>query len=172
VNKTDDERVQELMKRVEVNDAGAMTVLGSNYYHGQLGLQHDWARAMELWKQAGILGSHALGNMYHEGGNSKKEKFHYEAAAMAGHEVARLNLGAIEMKSRNSQRAVKHWTIAASTGNHTAMKNILIAYNQGHGISRHEIDLTLTAYNNACAEMRSKARDAFIRMTVDRIGGR
>jgi TPR repeat protein len=126
---------------------------------------------MELWKQAGILGSHALGNMYHEGGNSKKEKFHYEAAAMAGHEVARLNLGAIEMKSRNSQRAVKHWTIAASAGYHTAMVNLIVAFRRGH-ISRHEIDLTLTAYNNSCVEMRSEERDAFIRMTVDRIGGR
>ena len=100
MNKTDDERVQELMKRVEANDAGAMTVLGSNYYHGQLGLQHDWARAMELWKQAGILGSSKahfqLGNSYREGGDLKKAKFHYEVAAMAGHDVARHNLGFME----------------------------------------------------------------------------
>ena len=77
VNKTDEERVEELMKRVEVNDAGAMYVLGSNYYHGDLGLQQDWARAMELWKQAAELGSslahYHLGNEYLKGGDSKKK---------------------------------------------------------------------------------------------------
>jgi TPR repeat protein len=171
VNKTDDERVQELMKRVEANDAGAMTVLGSNYYHGHLGLQHDWARAMELWKQAGILGSSKahfqLGAYYHAGGDSKKEKFHYEAAAMAGHEVARYNLGTIEVQSGNVGRAVKHWTIAASAGEPHAMKNILINFKQGHGVNRDALNSTLTAYNNYCAEMRSEARDAYIHFLID-----
>ena len=41
VNKTDGEKVEEFIKRVEVNDADAMYVLGSYYYHGDLGLQQD-----------------------------------------------------------------------------------------------------------------------------------
>ena len=57
MGKTDEERVEEFIKRVEVNDAGATYVLGSNYYHGQLGLQQDWEREMELCKQAAALGS-------------------------------------------------------------------------------------------------------------------
>jgi TPR repeat protein len=173
VNKTDGERVEEFIKRVEVNDAGSMYILGNKYYLGQLGLQQDREKAMELWTRASVLGSSQahfhLGAYYGEGGDSKKSKFHYEAAAMAGHEVARCNLGTNVAQSGNAGRAVKHWTIAASTGHHYAMDALLICFKQG-SISRHEIDLTLTAYNNACVEMRSKARDAFIRMTVDSIG--
>ena len=37
IDKTDGERVDERLKRVEVNDAVAMYVLGNNYYHGNLG---------------------------------------------------------------------------------------------------------------------------------------
>ena len=48
----------------------------------------------------------------------KKAKFHYEAAAIAGHEAARYNLGYMENKSGNMERAVKHWMIAASAENY------------------------------------------------------
>ena len=52
IGKTNEERVEERMRRVEVNDAGSMYVLGNDYYHGKLGLLQDRVRAMELWKQA------------------------------------------------------------------------------------------------------------------------
>jgi len=48
----------------------------------------------------------------------KKAKFHVEAAAMAGHEAARCSLGVMEFNSGNMERAMKHWTIAASAGNY------------------------------------------------------
>ena len=35
---------------------------------------------------------------------------------MAGYQMARYNLGGMELRSRNMERAVKHWTIAASSG--------------------------------------------------------
>ena len=47
------------MKRVEANDAVAMgSMLGSYYNHGQLDLQQDLNKAIELWTWAGqqILG--------------------------------------------------------------------------------------------------------------------
>ena len=90
---------------------------------------------------------------------------------MAGHEAARYNLGCMEYKSGNMGRAVKHWTIAASAGSHHAMKNLLIAFNQGL-TSRATIDATLTAYNNSCVEMRSEARDAALRVFIASIGAR
>jgi len=37
-----------------------------------------------------------MGDYCGEGGNMKKAKFHYEAAAMAGQESAQFNLGVIE----------------------------------------------------------------------------
>jgi len=167
IDKTDEDEVEDLMKRVEVNDAGAMYVLGSNYYHGQLGLQQDRERAIELWTQAADLGSSKshfhLGNEYHEGGDSKKSNFHYEAAAMAGNEVYGFNLGCMEGRSRNIERAVKHWVIAASAGEYGAMHTLTKNFEQGW-VSRDTIDSTLTAYNSSCAEMRSEARDTVIRI--------
>jgi TPR repeat protein len=169
VDKTDEERVDELMRQVEVNDAGAIFALGNNYYHGSEGLLRDRGKAIELYAKAADLGyskAHSqLGIEYREGGDLKKAKIHGEAAAMAGHEGARCNLGCMEAQSGNMERAVKHWTIAASAGSYHSMKKLLIASN--HGLtSRESIDSTLTAYNTSCAEMISEARDAAIRMIM------
>ena len=90
----------------------------------------------------------------------KKAKFHHEAAAMAGSEGARCNLGVMEAESGNMERAVKHWLIAALAGNHNAMHKLLLCTEL---VPRDEIDSILTAYNSSCAEMRSDARDAYIR---------
>jgi hypothetical protein len=98
----------------------------------------------------------------------KKAKIHYEAAAMAGHEVARYNLGCMDFHSGNSLRGLKHWTIAASAGHHDAMHNLLDDFKQGV-VSRVAIDSTLTAYNTSCAEMRSEARDACIQIIQERV---
>jgi TPR repeat protein len=175
MGKTDEERVDELMNRVEANDAGAMTILGSHNYHGKLGLLRDQERAMELWTRAAELGSSQahfqLGTQYDAEGNSKKKKFHNEAAAMAGNESARYNLGLMEYNSGNMEQAVKHFRIAASAGCFRAMYALLIAFNQSI-VSRDEINSTLTAYNNSCAEMRSEARDAAIRVYIASIGAR
>jgi TPR repeat protein len=91
-----------------------------------------------------------------------------EAAAMDGYDVERCNLGTMEAQSGNMGRAVKHWTIAASTGNHAAMQNVKIAFNQGHGVSRDALNSTLIAYNNYCDEMRSVARDTAIREHIEK----
>ena len=99
-------------------------------------------------------------------GDLKKAKFHFEAAAMAGHENAIYNLGIIEYNSGNMERAVKHWTIAASVGEYDAMNNLRTGF-EGVFVSRESIDSSLTAYNNSCTEMRSKARDAAIRIELN-----
>ena len=174
--KTDEDRVEEMMKRVEANDAGSIYQLANDYYHGDLGLLQDRAKAVELWTQAGKLGSsqahYHLGVEYKLGGDMKKAKFHYEAAAMAGHEVARYTLGCMEYNSGgNVERAVKHWAIAASAGHYNAMDSFLVSFNQGL-TSRATMDATLTAYNNSCVEMRSEARDATIRVFIASIGAR
>ena len=74
---------------------------------------------------------------------------------MAGLVGARCNLGSTEANSGNMERAVKHWTIAASAGDYTAMQTLRTSFEKGH-VSRESIDSTLAAYNNSCAEMRSK----------------
>jgi TPR repeat protein len=154
------------MKRVEANDAASIYLLGNSYRHGSIGLQHDHAKAIELYARAAELGCskahYSLGLHYKKVGDMKKAKFHYEAAAMAGHHEARFNLGVIENESRNLKQAIKHWTIVASAGHFGAM-NALRKYFEVGAVTRESIESILTEYNNSCAEMRSEARDAYIR---------
>ena len=160
---SDHKRVEQMKKRVEANDTGTMVVLANQYLNGSLGLQQDWAKTVELLTRASELGSgrahFCLGGIYEGRGDLKKAKFHLEAAAMAGHEQARFNIGLMEYNLGSTERSLKHWTIAASAGCFRAMHNL-----KGYtGFSRDEIDPILTAYNNSCAEMRSEARDAYMR---------
>ena len=160
------------MKRVEVNDAASMFLLANYYQHGLRGVQHDHAKAMELYARAAELGCskahNRLAGIYYEAGDSKKAKFHCEASAMAGYEVSRYNLGVMEAQSGNMERALKHWTIGASAGCYDAMQHLRLYFEQRH-VSRELIDSTLEAYNNSCAKMRSEARDACIRAKLETI---
>ena len=161
--KTDEESVEEVMKRVEANDAGAIWTLAGVYYNGFNGLQQDRTKAIELYTKAAELGCskahHYLGFINRDEGDLKKAKFHWEAAAMAGCEDARCNLGNMEGNSGNIERAVKHWNIAASAGGYMAMHHLITCFKKG-AVSRESIDSTLVTYNSSCAEMRSEARDA------------
>jgi TPR repeat protein len=126
-NMDEENHVKELMKRVEANDPNLIYEL-ANHHHtkGLRGSQEDREKAKELWTQAAKLGSSTahfkLGICYSQEGDLKKAKFHFEFAAMAGHEVAREMLGLMEGISGNMERsikhcmeqAVKHLTIAAS----------------------------------------------------------
>jgi hypothetical protein len=168
-SKTDEDGAAELMKRVEVNDPGAMKMLAGCYYQGLNGFQQDHGKAIKLYTRAAELGcseAHIyLGNIYHEWGDRKKTKSHLEAGAMAGHEVARCNLGVMEYHSGNMERAVKHWTIGASAGDCQSMHNLRALFEDGV-VSRELINSTLEAYNNSCAEFRSEARDTFIHAKI------
>ena len=88
---------------------------------------------------------------------------------MAGIEAARFNLGSLEYNYGNMVRAVKHWTIAASAGDFGAMHQLRAIFEAG-ALSRDEIDSSLTAYNDCCVEMRSEARDAYLRECINDIG--
>ncbi len=82
---------------------------------------------------------------------------------MAGHEVARFNLGHMEGENRNVDQVVKHWTIAASGGEEISMLMLITLFKQGF-VNRESVNSTLAAYNDCCVEMRSKAGDAHINM--------
>jgi TPR repeat protein len=158
------------MKRVEANDPGAIYLLADSYHHGRAGFQQDHAKAVELYIRAADLGYKKAHNdlvgVYHEGGNMKKAKFHSEAAAMAGHEVARHNLGIIEIISGKYEQAIKHLRIAASAGHYNAMHQLKLLF-EGGDVNRESVDSTLVAYNNSCAEVRSEARDAYLRTFLE-----
>jgi TPR repeat protein len=132
--KSEEERVEEMMKRMEANDAASMKMLAGSYYQGLNGIQQDRAKAIDLYAKAAELGnseahSH-LGKIYHKGGNMKKAKFHFEAVAMAGDEGARYNLGIIEYNSGNIERAVKHRSMdnCTSAGDYGAIYELRIGF--------------------------------------------
>jgi TPR repeat protein len=174
-SKTLEESVEEIMKRVEANDPASICMLATHYHLGRGGFQQDHAKSEELYSRAANLGcseSHfCIGVKYEKAGDLKKAKFHFEAAAIAGHEMARFNLGVHEYNSVNIERAVKHWKIAASAGSYIAMHELRAFFEREGGnyygkriVSRESIDSTLEAYNNSCVEMRSEARDTYIRV--------
>jgi TPR repeat protein len=80
--------------------------------------------------------------------------------------VVRCIVGCFEADDGNIERAVKHWTIAASAGDYEAMHNLRTGFENGF-VSKESIDSILAAYNSACAEMRSEARDTFIQFAMD-----
>ena len=169
-NKTEEKMVSLIMKRVEANDAESICMLAHHYHLGRAGFQRDHTKAMELYVRAANLGyskaHYNMAGIYQGVGDLKKAKFHLEAAAMAGNEVARYRLGCMEVKSRNMDRAVKHWTIAASAGCFRAMDELRKFFKRSF-VSRESINSTLTAYNNSCAERKSESRDACIRFKTE-----
>jgi hypothetical protein len=164
---TEDEIIlDQIKKRVEAKDAGSITFLGCCYADGSLGLRQDWYKAFELWTRAAELGSseahYLVADSYDEGlgveKDVKKAIHHYELAAMAGHEMARFNLGCIEYKSGNMERAIKHCTISASAGHSKSMSAIEGSFEKGL-VQTDAYKLTLKAYNDSCTEMKSNARE-------------
>jgi TPR repeat protein len=152
-------------------------MLANYHLYGEEGLQRDHAKAIELFIRSANLGCNVahydLADVYYGGGNMKKAKFHYEAAAMAGHAEARYNLGCMEVENITvenlyivGKRAMKHFKIAACAGQYVAMNRLRTGLEAGV-VSIEEIESTLVAYNNSCAEMRSEARDAFIRIMAN-----
>jgi TPR repeat protein len=91
-----------MMIRSEANYAASICKLADSYYHGSGGLQLDEERAnaIELFTKSVELGNttahYKLAVVYKQMGDLKKAKFHFEAAAMAGHEGERYNLGLID----------------------------------------------------------------------------
>jgi TPR repeat protein len=148
--KTRDEQAEDNIKRVE---AYSICMLADSYYQGLNSVQQDSTKAMELYAKSADLGNNRahnqLGCICYQGGSLKKAKLHFNALAMAGHEVARYILGVMEGNSGNKEQAVKHWRIAASAGDYDAMQSLRLYFEQGH-VSRDSIDLTLTAYNKTC----------------------
>ena len=161
MGKTVEDRNKEIMQQVEANDAASIYLLVDCCYKGLNGVQQDQTKVMELYVRAADL-SHSkahchLGDIYHHGGDSKKDKFRTKAAD---------NLGCMEYKSGKVEQAV---STGASAWH--SMHSLITLFKKGN-VSRDEINTTLTAYKNSCAEMRSEARDDFIQFTIKHYGGR
>ena len=140
--------------------------LGVCYADGSYGLQQDHAKALELWHQAADLGNaksyYSIGGAYHVGRGverDEKKAVHYmELAAMRGHLVARHNHGVFEWRAGNSDRALKHFMIAAGCGDNDSLENIKQMFKDGDAM-KDDYAKALRAYQANLTEIKSAQRD-------------
>ena len=162
-NKEEIERIQKL---ITSGNADAFYTFAGYYNNGGHGLQQDMAKANELWLKAGELGCaeaySRLGYSFSNGRgmeiDKKKAKHYYKLAAMKGDLDARHNLGVLERKAGNMDRAYKHMIIAARAGHTESLDKVKIGF-MDRDVTKEEYESTLRAYQKSVDEMKSEARD-------------
>ena len=141
-------------------------MLGQCYVEGIYGLQQDMTKANELWLKAGELGcargyselGYSFSNGMGVGADKKKAKHYYEIAAKRGNVIARYNLGALESKAGNHERAMKHIMIAARAGHPASLDKVKEGFMKG-SVTKEEYAGTLRVYQKRVDEMKSDTRD-------------
>ena len=108
------------------------------------------------------LSHNQLSQMYHDGlGVEKdvgKEKHHLEAAAIGGHPKARYNLGVHEWNNNdNTERAVKHWMIAATQGDDESIKALIDSFKDGF-VEKEDLAAAFRAHKSAVDATKSPQR--------------
>ncbi|EJK64965.1 hypothetical protein THAOC_14241, partial [Thalassiosira oceanica] len=155
-----------IQARVLKKDPEAIYYLGLKYFFGELGLQRDIQRAVELWAEAAELGSiqalYNLGLAYDLGDGVQQDMMKafqfYRRAAMQGHALSRNNLGCIELKKENYDRAVRHFLISAKMGHEDSVEAIKDMLMEGLATKEHYTQ-ALKGYQDAMEEMKSHDRD-------------
>ena len=159
--KTEEESAKRRMKRIEMNDPAAMCQEGIKQYK-----KGEYIKAFEYFTKIAELGDanahYHLAGMYHYGRGVEKDEgkgnYHLEEAAIGGHPNARYTLGCMEAKDfRNAERAVKHWTIAATQGDDHAIKKLLEVFKAGF-MGKDDLTAALRAHKAAVDETKSPER--------------
>ena len=163
---SDEEVIESINTRMQLDDAEAIHNLGSCYSDGSRELPQDYAKALELWHQAAELGHtesyYCIGSAYYfDRGVERDEKkaIHYwELAAMGGLVEARHNLGALDFNAGNMNRALKHFMIAAGSGYNDSLDTIQAMFNNGQA-TKDDYAKALRVYKENLVEIESKQRD-------------
>jgi len=163
---TDEKIIKRYEKRIKLNDARAIYNLGGFYSEGRYGLRQNNAKALEVWHRGAKLGSadayYSIGNAYSRGigveMNEKKATHYYELAAMGGDPYARFKLGVEEAKSRNVDKAFKHFMMAVKDGNSASLAVIKEMYKSGLA-TKDDYAEALRAYQAYLNEIKSDQRD-------------
>ena len=140
--------------------------MANNYYCGELGLEKDVQRAIELWAEAAELGSidahFRLGNTYINGDGVEKDEekgaFHWQQAAMKGDAYGRCGLGGIELLKRNCNLATKHFLISAKMGHEQSLDTIKKLLMIGRATKAQYVE-ALKGYGDAVEEMKNPQRE-------------
>jgi len=163
---TNEEIVERYKKRIEVNDAEAIYTLGCFYGQGSLGFPQNNAKALELWHRAGEFGhTHSyynIGTIYYNGNGVERDEEkalrYFELAAIRGNVNARHNLGVVERKAGNMDKALKHWMIAAGLGHGHSLKNIQNLFRIGQA-TKNDYANALRLCQAYLDEIKSDQRD-------------
>ena len=164
-NSSEDD-IGRMNKRLELGDPIAMYNIGGKYYLGDDGFPQNYAKALEFYDRARELGHTSaccnIGYAYSNGEgvdmDKKKAEHYWELAAMRGDEMARHNLGCIEEKAGNWDRAIKHWMIAAQGGEADSLRNIRCSFKNGHA-TKEDYTAALQGYQAYLDEVKSVQRD-------------
>ena len=164
-----------VQKRVDKGDAEAIKLLGNKYYFGELGLQKDVPRAIELWTQAAELGSidahYQLGAVYYHGERIEEDEpraiHHWQQAAMKGHAISRHALGGLEAHNGNYALAVQHGMISAKMGDENSLNEIKDMFKDGDATKAQYAE-ALLGYRDALEEMKSPQREEAKRLSEPR----
>ena len=163
---SNEEGIERVKRLMENGNADAFNIMAKYYVNGEYGMPQDRPKANALYLKAGELG---CANAYSSSGynysvgrgveiDTKKAKHYYELGAMKGDVNARYNLGLMEGKAGNHQRAYKHMIIAARAGYNKSLDIVKKGFNNGH-VTKDEYAGTLRAYHECQSEMKSEARD-------------
>ena len=161
VPKTQEEKDQNLMKRIKANDPVAMCQLGKKCY-----IKGDFEGAVEYFSKAAAMGEiealYNLSVMYHEGEgvekDEKRELYHLEIAAIGGHPDARYNLGNHEGRLGKHERAMKHHIIAAKLGYDRALEAVKKGFQRGW-VSKDDYAAALRGHQAAVDATKSQQRE-------------
>ena len=160
------EYIKRFEKRMNANDADAFIEMGFAYKLGRMGLPQNLKLSYELFTSASELGSanghRALYLAYYYGQEGydkdiQKAMYHMKLAAMGGNEQACCDLGIVEIEQGNVNQAIKHFMIAAKSGQDTALKIIGEAY-KDEQVTKDEYSMALRSYQSSRDEMKSDQR--------------
>jgi len=162
--KTKEEQDKQMKKRLEANDPVALRSQASEQYNKR---ERDCSGAFEYWTKAAGLGDavahYKLSLMYHHGEgvekDTRKEIHHAEEAAIGGHPGTRHHPGREEWNKGNTERAVRHWIIAATLGYDLSITSLIDAFKGGF-VSKEELASTLRAHRVAVDATKSPQREA------------
>ena len=163
---SDDDLIKRLENRMELNDANAIYSMGVTYALGQHGLRQNWAKALELWHRASELGYatsyYSIGTAYLRGDgverDDKKATHYFELAAIEGDVEARRNLGLVEVKAGDMDRAMKHLMVSVKDGSFISLNGIRAMYGDGH-TTKDDYAHALRSYQAYIDEIKSDQRD-------------
>eukprot|EP00984_Skeletonema_dohrnii_P025060 scaffold14195_cov155-Skeletonema_dohrnii-CCMP3373.AAC.7 len=163
IRTTDEEEFQNTMRRAAAKDPIAMIEMGKKLHN-----EGCFESAFIYWARAAALGDasahYLLSVLYREGEgvekDEKKEFYHLEEAAVAGHPRARYYLGCIEDESSRFDRAVKHWTIGASLGCDKSIQRLMQYYATHGAVNKEDFAAALRAHHAAANAAKSPQREA------------